>query len=58
MSDSALPRDLHYVDDTQPGIRRKTLRGEQGEVTIQFGSLDELDGLIDKLRRAGGGEAA
>lgn len=39
-------------------IRRKTLRGEQGELTIQFGSLDELDGLIDKLRRAGGGEAA
>ena len=23
-----LPRDLHYVDDTQPGIRRKTLRGK------------------------------
>jgi len=39
-------------------IRRKTLRGEQGELTIAFGSLDELDGLIDKLRRAGGGEAA
>ena len=28
MSDSALPRDLHYVDDTQPGIRRKTVRGK------------------------------
>jgi len=39
-------------------IRRKTLRGEQGELTIQFGSLDELNGLIDKLRQAGGGEAA
>ena len=39
-------------------IRRKTLRGEQGELTIAFGSLDELDGLIDKLRRAGGGAAA
>jgi ParB family chromosome partitioning protein len=38
-------------------IRRKTLRGEQGELTIQFGSLDELNGLIDKLRQAGGGEA-
>jgi len=23
-----LPRDLHYVDDTQPGIRRKKLRGK------------------------------
>ena len=21
-----LPRDLHYVDDTQPGIRRKKVR--------------------------------
>jgi len=31
-------------------IKRKTKRGEQGEVTIQFGSLDELNGLIDKLR--------
>ncbi|MFY9459387.1 ParB/RepB/Spo0J family partition protein [uncultured Aquabacterium sp.] len=36
-------------------IKRKTKRGEQGEVTIQFGSLDELNGLIDKLR--GGPEA-
>ena len=31
-------------------IKRKTKRGEQGEVTVQFGSLDELNGLIDKLR--------
>lgn len=36
-------------------IKRKTKRGEQGEVTIQFGSLEELNGLIDKLR--GGPEA-
>ena len=32
MPDSAipadLPRDLHYVDDTQPGIRRKRVRGK------------------------------
>ncbi len=31
-------------------VKRKTKRGEQGEVNIQFGSLDELNGLIDKLR--------
>ncbi|WP_374315463.1 ParB/RepB/Spo0J family partition protein [Aquabacterium sp.] len=31
-------------------IKKRTKRGEQGEVTIQFGSLDELNGLIDKLR--------
>ncbi len=36
-------------------IKKKTKRGEQGEVTIGFGSLDELNGLIDKLR--GGPEA-
>jgi ParB family chromosome partitioning protein len=31
-------------------VKRRTKRGEQGEVSIQFGSLDELNGLIDKLR--------
>ena len=31
-------------------VKRKTKRGEQGEITIQFGSLEELNGLIDKLR--------
>lgn len=33
-------------------IKKRTRRGEQGEVAISFGSLDELNGLIDKLRRA------
>ncbi len=32
-------------------IKRRTKRGEQGELSIQFGSLDELNGLIDRLRR-------
>jgi ParB family chromosome partitioning protein len=31
-------------------IKRRTRRGEQGEVAIAFGSLDELNGLIDRLR--------
>ncbi len=55
-----LEEELSDLLTAQVGIhiRRKSLRGEQGELTIQFGSLDELDGLIDKLRRAGGGEAA
>jgi ParB family chromosome partitioning protein len=35
-------------------VKRKTKRGEQGEITIQFGSLDELNGLIDKLRGGAG----
>jgi ParB family chromosome partitioning protein len=31
-------------------VKKHTKRGEQGELSIQFGSLDELNGLIDKLR--------
>jgi ParB family chromosome partitioning protein len=30
-------------------VHRKTRRGEQGEIAIAFGSLDELNGLLDKL---------
>ena len=30
-------------------VMRKTQRGEQGEIAIAFGSLDELNGLLDKL---------
>ena len=30
-------------------ILRRTRRGEQGEIAIGFGSLDELNGLLDKL---------
>jgi ParB family transcriptional regulator, chromosome partitioning protein len=30
-------------------VRRKTLRGEQGEIAIRFASLAELNGLLDKL---------
>lgn len=32
-------------------VKKRTKRGEQGEVAIAFGSLDELSGLLDKLRR-------
>jgi ParB family chromosome partitioning protein len=31
-------------------IKKRTKRGEQGEVAIGFGSLEELNGLLDKLR--------
>ncbi|MDT9001604.1 ParB/RepB/Spo0J family partition protein [Paucibacter sp. APW11] len=31
-------------------VKKRTKRGEQGELSIQFSSLDELNGLIDKLR--------
>ena len=30
-------------------VQRKTHRGEQGEIAIAFDSLDELNGLLDKL---------
>lgn len=30
-------------------VRKRTKRGEQGEIAISFGSLDELNGLLDKL---------
>ncbi len=30
-------------------VQRSTRRGEQGEVAISFASLDELNGLLDKL---------
>ena len=32
-------------------IRKRTKRGEQGELSIQFSSVDELNGLIDRLRQ-------
>jgi ParB family chromosome partitioning protein len=31
-------------------VKKRSKRGEQGEVAIAFGSLDELSGLLDKLR--------
>jgi ParB family chromosome partitioning protein len=34
-------------------IKKRTKRGEQGEVAIAFGSLDELNGLLDKLGAGG-----
>jgi ParB family chromosome partitioning protein len=30
-------------------VKRRTKRGEQGEIAIRFDSLDELNGLLDKL---------
>ena len=33
-------------------IKRHGRTEEMGEITIQFGSLDELNGLIDRLRAA------
>jgi len=35
--------------DVEIRVQRKTKRGEQGEIAIRFGSLDELSGLLDRL---------
>mgnify|MGYP001239059205 CR=1 FL=1 len=35
-------------------VKRNGRLEEMGELSIQFSSLDELNGLIDKLRRTGG----
>jgi ParB family chromosome partitioning protein len=30
-------------------VKRRTRRGETGEVAIAFGSLEELNGLLERL---------
>ena len=52
------PRDLQRIEQSlsdalaaavEIRVRKRTRRGEQGEVAIQFGSLDELNGLLERL---------
>ena len=52
------PRDVARIEEelsdaltakVEIRISKRTKRGEQGEVAIAFGSLDELNGLLDKL---------
>jgi ParB family chromosome partitioning protein len=52
------PRDLqrieHELSDlltaaVEVRVKKRTSRGQQGEVAIAFGSLDELNGLLTKL---------
>ena len=52
------PRDLVRLEEqladtlataVEIRVHRKTKHGEQGEIAIAFGSLDELNGLLDKL---------
>ena len=44
---AALPPDLHYVDDTQPGIRRKRLRGK----FCYFDAVGERIKDADEIKR-------
>ncbi|WP_047197172.1 ParB/RepB/Spo0J family partition protein [Caldimonas brevitalea] len=39
----------HLTAPVEIRIKKRTKRGEQGEVVIGFGSLDELNGLLEKL---------
>jgi ParB family chromosome partitioning protein len=59
----AKPRDLARLEErladrltaaVEIRVKRRTARGEAGEIAIAFGSLDELNGLLDKL---GAGES-
>ena len=52
------PRDLQRIEQelsdaltaaVEIRVKRRTKRGEQGEVAIAFGSLEELNGLLHKL---------
>jgi ParB family chromosome partitioning protein len=52
------PRDLVRLEEkladalaaaVEIRVHRKTRRGEQGEIAIAFGSLEELNGLLEKL---------
>ena len=54
----AKPRDLLRLEEqladlltatVEIRVRKRTRRGDQGEVAIQFSSLDELNGLLEKL---------
>jgi ParB family chromosome partitioning protein len=52
------PRDLQRIEQqlsdvltaaVEVRVKRRSRHGEQGEVAIAFGSLDELNGLLEKL---------
>ena len=52
------PRDLLRLEErladaltakVEIRLQRKSARGQAGEIAIRFGSLDELNGLLDKL---------
>jgi len=52
------PRDLQRIESAlsdvlaapvEIRVRRRTRRGEEGEVAVRFGSLDELNGLLERL---------
>lgn len=39
----------HLTAQVEIRVKKRTKRGEQGEIAIAFGSLDELNGVLEKL---------
>jgi ParB family chromosome partitioning protein len=61
--DKSKPRDITRLEErladlltaaVEIRVKRRTRRGEEGEIAISFGSLEELNGLLEKL---GAGES-
>ncbi|MBP6764707.1 MAG: ParB/RepB/Spo0J family partition protein [Rubrivivax sp.] len=61
--DKTKPRDITRLEErladvltaaVEIRVKRRTRRGEEGEIAIGFGSLEELNGLLEKL---GAGES-
>jgi ParB family chromosome partitioning protein len=61
--DKTKPRDITRLEErladvltaaVEIRVKRRTRRGEEGEIAISFGSLEELNGLLEKL---GAGES-
>jgi ParB family chromosome partitioning protein len=59
-NDGEKSRDLQRVEEeladlltaeVEVRIKKRTKRGESGELVIHFGSIDALNGLIERIRR-------
>jgi ParB family chromosome partitioning protein len=45
----------HLTAPVEIRVKKRTKRGEQGEIAIRFDSLDELNGVLEKLGLPEGG---
>jgi ParB family chromosome partitioning protein len=45
----------HLTAPVEIRVKKRTRRGEQGEIAIRFDSLDELNGVLEKLGLQEGG---
>ncbi|MEE1869129.1 MULTISPECIES: DNA topoisomerase IB [Pseudomonas] len=49
MAEAALPESLHYVEDSQPGLRRSTLRGQFVYVDAQGRRIEDA-ATLDRIK--------